>query len=43
MQLLELFTVRGVDARELDARFNTFQGETAAGHSPSQYIAPAGA
>lgn len=42
LQLLEMFTgVKGIDARELDAKINTFAGETAAGHAPDQYIAPA--
>jgi hypothetical protein len=42
LQLLELFTgVQGIDARELDARINTFEGDAAAGHSPTQYIEPA--
>jgi hypothetical protein len=42
IQLLELFTgVTGIDASELDAKVNTFAGETGAGHSPTQYIAPA--
>lgn len=42
LQLLELFSgVRGIDARELEAKVNTFEGALEAGHSPSQYIAPA--
>lgn len=42
LMLLELATgVTGVDASELDAKINTFEGGEAAGHSPSQYIAPA--
>jgi hypothetical protein len=42
LQLLELFTgVRGIDAGELAVKINTFKGETAAGHAPSQYIEPA--
>jgi hypothetical protein len=43
LQLLELFTgVHGIDAGELATKINTFEGETAAGHSPGQYIEPAG-
>jgi hypothetical protein len=42
IQMLELFTgATGIDAKELDAKINTFEGEEAAGHSPTQYIAPA--
>lgn len=42
IRLLELFTgVHGVDAGEMAVKVNTFEGETAAGHSPSQYIEPA--
>jgi hypothetical protein len=42
VQLVELFTgVKGIDAGELDAKINTFEGENGAGHSPTQYIEPA--
>ena len=39
--LLEQFTgVQGLDPGVFDLKLNTFQGEEADGHSPSQYIAP---
>lgn len=41
LELLSLFAgVTGVDATELATKINTFEGETTAGHSPTQYIEP---
>jgi hypothetical protein len=42
VRLLELFTgAEGLDARQFDLKVNTFRGQEAEGHSPTQYIAPA--
>ena len=42
LRLLGQFTgAQGLDPRVFDLKLNTFEGEEADGHSPSQYIAPA--
>ncbi len=41
LPLLEQFTgAQGLDARTFELKLNTFEGEEADGHSPTQYIAP---
>ncbi len=41
LQMLERFTgAEGLDPRTFDLKVNTFEGEAADGHSPTQYIAP---
>jgi hypothetical protein len=42
LKLLTLFTgATGIDPRAFDLKVNTYAGQEAHGHSPSQYIRPA--